>query len=78
MLNLISMVNQDPPVTAAARAEARDLEARWTAIRTDMARIKHAELAQFNTRLREAGLPQDTASWSSGSPPPPRVGMLER
>ncbi|HVS77423.1 MAG TPA: hypothetical protein VHE11_10850 [Steroidobacteraceae bacterium] len=77
VLNLISMVNQDPPVTAAARAEARDIEARWTAIRTDMARIKHAELAQFNIRLREAGLPQDTASWSSGSPPPP-VAMLER
>ena len=73
VLNLIAMVDQDPPVTAAAQTEARDLQARWSAIRSDMARIRQTELAQFNTRLREAGLPQDGASWSDGSPPPPRV-----
>ncbi|MGH8298780.1 MAG: WD40/YVTN/BNR-like repeat-containing protein [Steroidobacteraceae bacterium] len=75
VLNLISLVDQDPPVTAAAEAAARDLEARWSAVRSDMARIKSTGLAQFNARLQHAGLPQDTASWSAGSPPPPRVSM---
>jgi hypothetical protein len=75
VLNLIAMVDQDPPVTAAAAAEARDLEARWAAIRSDMARIRARELAQFDAQLRKAGLPEDTASWSAGSPPPPRAVM---
>jgi photosystem II stability/assembly factor-like uncharacterized protein len=78
VLDLIAMVDQDPPVTAAAEAEARDLEARWSASRSDMAGIRSTELAHFNARLRAAGLPQDTASWSPGTPPPPRVGMLSR
>ncbi|MDE2052305.1 MAG: hypothetical protein KGJ72_14940, partial [Gammaproteobacteria bacterium] len=78
VLNLIAMVAQDPPVTAPAAAEARDLEARWSAIRSDMARIRSTELAQFNARLQDAGLAPDTASWSPGTPPPPRVGMLQR
>lgn len=73
VLNLIAMVDQDPPVTAAAEAEARDLEARWAGIRSDAARIRERELARFNAELRKAGLPEDTASWSAGSPPPPRV-----
>jgi photosystem II stability/assembly factor-like uncharacterized protein len=78
VLNLIAMVDQDPPVTAAAAAEARDLQSRWSAIRSDMARIRSTELAHFNARLQEAGLPQDTAAWRPGAPPPPRVGMLAR
>ncbi|HEX5459009.1 MAG TPA: hypothetical protein VFX20_03475 [Steroidobacteraceae bacterium] len=73
VLNLMTMVDQDPPVTAAAQTEARDLQERWSAIRSDMARIRQTELAEFNARLREAGLPPDEASWSDGSPPPPRV-----
>ena len=78
VLNLIAMVDQDPPVTAAAAAEARDLESRWSAISADMARIRKTELAQFNARLRAAGLPQDTAAWRPGTPPPPRVAMLAK
>jgi hypothetical protein len=73
VLNLIAMVDQDPPVTAAAEAEARELQARWSAIRADMARIRGRELAQFNAQLRKVGRSQDTASWSDGTPPPPRV-----
>ena len=76
VLNLIAMVDQDPPVTAAAEAEAHDLETRWSAISAEAGRIRSTELAHFNARLREAGLPQDAASWSPGTPPPPRVGML--
>ncbi|HTX05528.1 MAG TPA: hypothetical protein VMD06_06845, partial [Steroidobacteraceae bacterium] len=75
VLNLISLVDQEPPVTAAAEAEARDLARRWAVIRTDSARIRGGELARFDARLRRAGLPQDTASWSPGSPPAPRVSM---
>ena len=75
VLNLIAMVDQEPPVTAAAEAEARDLQARWSAIRSDITRIRGRELAQFNAQLRKAGLPEDTASWSGGSLPPPRVDM---
>ncbi|MGH8201989.1 MAG: VPS10 domain-containing protein [Steroidobacteraceae bacterium] len=70
VLNLIAMVDQDPPVTAAAQAQARDLEARWSAVRADMAAIRQRELVRFNDELRRAGLPADTASWSAGSPPP--------
>ncbi|MDE2447820.1 MAG: glycosyl hydrolase [Gammaproteobacteria bacterium] len=73
VLNLITMVDQDPPVTAAAQAEVQDLQARWLAIRSDLARIKRTELARFNARLQKAGLPQDDSSWSEGDPPPPRV-----
>ena len=76
-LDLMSMVDQDPPVTVAAEAEARDMEARWSAIRSDMARIRSTELAQFNAQLQKAGLRADSASWSPGTPPPPRVGMLK-
>jgi photosystem II stability/assembly factor-like uncharacterized protein len=75
VLNLISLVDQEPPVTAAAEAEARDLVRRWAVIRSDSARIRSGELARFDARLRQAGLPQDTASWSPGSPPAPRVSM---
>ncbi|HVC31644.1 MAG TPA: hypothetical protein VND24_10690, partial [Steroidobacteraceae bacterium] len=77
VLNLISMVAQDPPVTAAAEAEARDLEGRWAAMRADMARIREHDLVRFNTQLGKAGLPRDTASWSAGSAPPPRVGWRD-
>jgi photosystem II stability/assembly factor-like uncharacterized protein len=70
VLNLIAMVDQDPPVTAAAQAQARDLEARWSAVRADMAAIRQRELVRFNDELRRAGLPADTASWSASSPPP--------
>ena len=73
VLNLISLVDQPPPVTAAAAAEAQDLTARWSAIRSDMGRIRSNELARFNARLQRSGLPQDTAAWSAGSPPPSRV-----
>ena len=73
VLNLIAMVNQDPPVTAAAQAEARDLEARWSASRVQMAQIKEHELAAFETQLRKAGLPADVLPWRPDSPPPPRV-----
>lgn len=71
VLGLIALVDQDPPVTAAAGAEARDLEARWAAIRSQMTNIRQHELAGFNDELRKAGLPEDTAAWSAGSPPPP-------
>lgn len=73
VLSLMAMVDQDPPVTAAAEVEARDLEARWSGSRADMGRIKASELAAFQTQLRRAGLPSELASWSPGSPPPPRV-----
>lgn len=73
VLNLISLVDQDPPVTAAAEAQAQDLTARWSAIRSDMARIRAHELGRFNAALSKAGLPRDDASWSAGHPPPPRV-----
>jgi photosystem II stability/assembly factor-like uncharacterized protein len=76
VLNLISLVDQDPPVTAAAETEARELEARWSAIRSDLVRIKEKQLAQFNARLKEVGLPPDTAFWSAGIPPPPPVRAL--
>jgi photosystem II stability/assembly factor-like uncharacterized protein len=71
VLNLIAMVDQDPPVTAAAQAQARELEARWSAVRADMAAIRQRELMRFNVELQKAGLPEDTASWSAGKPPPP-------
>lgn len=73
VLNLISLVDQDPPVTAAARTEARDLTARWTVLRAQMLRIKEHELAAFQAQLRRAGLPADLPLWNPGSPPPPRV-----
>jgi photosystem II stability/assembly factor-like uncharacterized protein len=73
VLNLISMVDQDPPVTAAAQAEARDLTERWSASRAQMAKIREHELAAFQAQLRRANLPADEASWHPGSPPPPRV-----
>jgi photosystem II stability/assembly factor-like uncharacterized protein len=73
VLNLISMVDQDPPLTAAAQAEARDLTARWAASRAQMAGIRQQELAAFQAQLRRADLPADDASWHPGSPPPPRV-----
>jgi hypothetical protein len=75
VLNLITMVNQDPPVTAAAEAEARDLEARWSASRAEMARIKEHGLAAFETQLRKAGLPAEILPWRPGSPPPPQVAV---
>ena len=77
VLNLISMVDQDPPVTAAAEAEARDLTARWSAIRAQMARIREHELAAFEAQLRRAGLPAAIAPWQPGSPPPPRVSTSQ-
>ncbi|HEX3844464.1 MAG TPA: hypothetical protein VHV80_08895 [Steroidobacteraceae bacterium] len=77
VFNLIAMVNQDPPVTAPAAAEARDLEARWSATRVQMARIKEHELAAFETQLRKAGLPADVLPWRPGSPPPPRVTVSQ-
>jgi photosystem II stability/assembly factor-like uncharacterized protein len=70
VLSLIAMVDQAPPVTAAAEAEAEDLQARWSALRDDMARIKSGELATFEARLRKAGLPGELAPWSPDSPPP--------
>ncbi|HUX74138.1 MAG TPA: hypothetical protein VMV25_09645 [Steroidobacteraceae bacterium] len=73
VLNLISMMDQDPPVTAADESEAKDLEARWTAIQTDMNRIKKNELATFESRLHRAGLAQDIVPWRAGVAPPPRV-----
>jgi hypothetical protein len=77
VLNLITMVNQDPPVTAPAQAEARDLEARWSASRAQMARIRKHELATFEAQLRKAGLPADFLPWHPGSPPPPRVAVSQ-
>jgi photosystem II stability/assembly factor-like uncharacterized protein len=77
VLNLITMVDQDPPVTAAAEAEARDLEGRWSAVRAQMQRIDAHELAAFEAELRKAGLPAQIRPWSPGSPPPPRVTMAQ-
>jgi photosystem II stability/assembly factor-like uncharacterized protein len=71
VFNLIAMVDQDPPVTAAAETEARDLETRWSAIRADMSNIRQHELKRFNAELHAAGRPGDTAAWSAGSSPPP-------
>jgi hypothetical protein len=73
VLNLIAMVDQDPPVTAAAQDEARDLQARWSSSRAQMGQIKEHELAAFATQLRKAGLPAELRPWRPGSPPPPRV-----
>ncbi|MGA7537431.1 MAG: hypothetical protein WBW93_01560 [Steroidobacteraceae bacterium] len=78
VLNLISIVDQEPPVTAAAEAQAQDLTRRWAVIRADGARISSHELARFNAGLQRSGLPQDTASWSPGSPPAPRISMPPR
>jgi len=75
VLGLIALIDQDPPVTAAAEAEARELQARWSAIRADMGRIRAGELASFEARLRQAGLPSELTPWSPGSPPPPRVSL---
>lgn len=75
VLNLITMVDQDPPVTVAAQTEASELEARWSAIRADMGRIKTHELASFEAGLRRAGLPSELVPWSAGSPPPSRVSL---
>jgi photosystem II stability/assembly factor-like uncharacterized protein len=77
VLNLITMINQDPPVTAAAQAEARDLEERWSASRAQMARIKEHDLATFEAQLRKAGLSADIRPWNPGSPPPPRVTISQ-
>jgi photosystem II stability/assembly factor-like uncharacterized protein len=73
VLNLISMVDQDPPVTAPAAAEARALETRWSAMKADMQRIESHELAVFEARLREAGVEPKIVPWMPGDPPPPRV-----
>jgi hypothetical protein len=75
VLNLITMVSQDPPVTAPAQAEARDLEARWSASQAQMARIKEHELTAFETQLRKAGVPADIPPWRPGSPPPPQIAV---
>jgi photosystem II stability/assembly factor-like uncharacterized protein len=75
VLGVIALVDQDPPVTAAAQAEARNLQVRWSAIRADMVRIKAGELAAFEDRLRQAGLPSELTPWAPGSPPPPRVSL---
>src|SRR6185437_1418295 len=77
VLSLIAMIDQAPPVTAAAEAEARELQARWSAIRGDMERIKAGELARFEARLRQAGLPSELAPWSPNRPPPPRLDDSE-
>jgi photosystem II stability/assembly factor-like uncharacterized protein len=77
VLSLIAMIDQAPPVTAAAEAEARELQARWSAIRGDMERIKAGELARFEARLRQAGLPSELAPWSPDRPPPPRLDDSE-
>lgn len=73
VLNLIDLVDQDPPVTAADKVEARALEARWSKMKTNMAQIQRTELATFKTRLREVGISPHIVLWHRGTPPPPRV-----
>src|SRR6185312_11729583 len=77
VLSLIAMVDQPPPVTAAAEAQARELQARWSALRDGMARIKAGELATFEAKVRQAGLPGELALWSPDSPPPSRISDQE-
>jgi hypothetical protein len=78
VLSLIAMVDQDPPVTAAAEAEARDLTARWSTIRAQRDRIEKQDLTAFEAQLRTAGLPADIHLWRPGSPPPPHVSVPQR
>lgn len=77
VLNLITIVDQDPPVTLAAQEEAKALLSRWSAIRVQAQSIKQHELPVFEEALRQAGLPGAIAGWRPGSPPPPRVGLSQ-
>lgn len=73
VLNLISVVDQDPPVNAAALSQAQVLESRWSAIKQQMRSIQRVELARFNASLRRADVPHDLIPPGTASPPPPRV-----
>ena len=77
MLNLISIVDQDPPVTLAAQKEAKALLSRWSASRAQAQSIKQHGLSTFEEALRRAGMPSAVEGWRSGSPPPPRVGLTQ-
>lgn len=70
VLNLISAVDQDPPVTAAAKTVARKLETRWSNIKAEMQEIVHGPLATFNARLRQAGMPLVVLPPGDKSAPP--------
>ncbi|MFI4884973.1 MAG: WD40/YVTN/BNR-like repeat-containing protein [Steroidobacterales bacterium] len=77
VLNLISIVDQDPPVTLAAQKEAKALLSRWSASRAQAQSIKQHGLSTFEEALRRAGMPSAVEGWRSGSPPPPRVGLTQ-
>ncbi|MGH7108473.1 MAG: hypothetical protein ACREFT_18420, partial [Acetobacteraceae bacterium] len=77
VLNLIAIVDQDPPVTLAAQEEAKALLSRWSAIHVQAQSIRQHELSRFEEALRRAGLPSPIESWRPGSPPPPRVGLSQ-
>ncbi|MDE2148716.1 MAG: glycosyl hydrolase [Gammaproteobacteria bacterium] len=70
VLNLISVVDQDPPVTAAAKAQAQALEARWSTIQADRHAIEQGELARFNASLSQAGIPNDIVPTGTDRTPP--------
>ncbi len=70
VLHLISIVDQDPPVTAAAKEEARELKSKWDKIRSDMDSIKRTELEAFNASLNNAGIAHDILPPGTNSTPP--------
>ena len=76
VLYLMSLVDQDPPVTAAAEREAKSLEGRWAAIKERMEAIKTHQLKAFAHELRLAGRQPQFAPWHSGDTPPPRVANV--
>ena len=51
VMRVLTLVDQDPPVTAGILARAADLEAAWAGLKEDAAGINAKELAAFNTAL---------------------------
>lgn len=56
VLNVISAVDQDPPVTEGARARTRELVDQWKGLRTALRRIYSDDVAAFNVALAAAGV----------------------
>ena len=56
VLNVMSAVDQDPPVTAGARVRTAELVDQWKGLRADLSRIYAGDVAAFNTLLARAGL----------------------